>query len=70
MYKPTLKERYSYLRYNTNWHKHPWLSAIMCWFGRHDYEARFIAEDSAMLECFYCLHRKNSFAPNKGTRIH
>jgi hypothetical protein len=57
----------SYLWFRTNWHKHPWLSKLMCYCGRHDFELSEIIYDEqnggiigATLVCFYCEHYKNS----------
>lgn len=71
----SLRERWDtwYLRYTDNWHKHPVISKVMCWMGRHDYEVLHakvipgmdnIGFVDVLLECFYCeskmnnLHRK------------
>lgn len=47
--------------HRTNLHKHPWISRIMCWMGRHDYKiVRSMGETSALLECFYCEQQRHS----------
>jgi hypothetical protein len=38
----------------TNWHKHPWVSPLLCRLGRHDYEL-----ERGVLTCFYCRHKKS-----------
>lgn len=53
-----------FFRYRTNVHKHPWISSIMCWMGRHDYETVSADKEKATLECFYCLQRKHSAFPH------
>lgn len=61
-----LKERILYYRYVDNWHKHPWLSHIMCRLGRHDMEFDSVlydrrgAPEGAQLQCFYCERYKCS----------
>lgn len=56
-----IEDRYGYLRYHDNWHKHPIVSRVLCWLGRHDYEYEGkVVNGAAYLACFYCLHRKNS----------
>lgn len=55
-----IKNDMNYFRFRTNWHSHPWLSKLMCWCGRHDYEFVEANGNTGTLECFYCLHRKNS----------
>lgn len=62
-----LNDKYEYLKFKTNWHKHPWLSKLFCSFGRHDYEGigydiiDFTNSDIEIyLECFYCEHRKTT----------
>ena len=68
--QPSLAEKISYFSYRTNWHKHPLISRIMCWMGRHDYEYAETLYDSqgdphgAKLECFYCLQQKGSVLLN------
>lgn len=50
-----------YFRVHDNLHKHPLISKIMCWMGRHDYEFKYmIDEGTARLQCFYCEHKKTS----------
>jgi hypothetical protein len=49
---------WNFYRYRTNWHKHPWISPILCWIGRHDYEFVYIKGITVKLECFYCGQRK------------
>lgn len=74
MNKPTLQQRVErvrdqigFYRFATNWHKHPFLSMIMCYCGRHDYEYESTSYnshgviDGARLKCFYCLHEKGSY---------
>jgi hypothetical protein len=67
MYKPKgirewLEHNYGYLRFRTNWHKHPALSKAMCALGRHDYTVSGITRNEAgyvdgiYLKCFYCEH--------------
>lgn len=55
---------YQYLMFIDNWHKVGWISRIMCYLGRHDYEATGIESCDrgtwACLECFYCEHKKKS----------
>jgi len=60
----------SYLWFKDNWHQHPWLSKLMCYLGRHDFELSEIIYDEqnggiigATLVCFYCEHYKNRPAP-------
>ncbi len=49
------------LRTIDNWHKHPWVSKIMCRMGRHDHEFFYMSDDTtARLQCFYCGRRKDS----------
>lgn len=61
-----LEDRWGYLAYVDNWHKHPWISKIMCKLGRHDYESsgdvltQPNGEVHVQLYCFYCPHRKIS----------
>jgi hypothetical protein len=54
-------ERFGYLRFVDNWHKHPIVSRIMCKMGRHDFELRELRNGSAVLECFYCGRLRESF---------
>ncbi len=51
---------FAYFRHRTNWHKHPWISYLMCRLGRHDYEAYLWDGEDVWMECFYCLYRKRS----------
>ena len=53
-----LKDKLNFYRYHTNWHKHPVITRLLCYIGRHDYE--FISADGnhGILECFYCLQKK------------
>lgn len=51
----------SYYSFRTNWHKHPWVTRVLCWFDRHDYELDEVTgPNSATLSCFYCEKRKHS----------
>lgn len=61
MYKPTLGERFGYLRFIDNWHKFPPLSRLMCRLGRHDFETESVGEDHAVLRCFYCEAGRRSW---------
>lgn len=55
------RDSFGFYRHRTNWHKHPLVTKFLCWMGRHDYEpAKVIASDRVLLECFYCLQRKDS----------
>lgn len=53
-----------FFRYNP--HSTPVISSLFCKMGRHDYEYFETLyddqgdADGAILECFYCLHRKDS----------
>jgi len=50
-----------WLRVRENWHKHPWISRLMCWLGRHDYEfVEMVNYRTARLSCFYCERKKHS----------
>lgn len=65
-----------YFAHHTNFHKHPLLSRLMCWCGRHDYEAdgvevepdapSFTDRVSVRLVCFYCGQEKSSGFTNIG----
>ena len=61
-----LENRWGYLRFIDNWHKHPTLGRLMCRMGRHDFELQQLREKSAILECFYCGRPRESFLPNAG----
>lgn len=48
-------------RFHDNWHKHPWISPILCWLGRHDYELEETHDFwSATLYCVCCDKKKHS----------
>lgn len=53
---------FGFYSHRTNLHKHPQVSRVLCWMGRHDYEVVSTDETGATLECFYCYHRKHSRA--------
>lgn len=55
----TIRDR-EFFYHRTNIHKHIWISNIMCYFGRHDYEFIGLMNDWALLECFYCGHQRKS----------
>lgn len=56
-----LDSRYGYLYCLDNWHKHPWISKLMCELGRHDYELDSIESCRTVdLYCFYCGTTKTS----------
>ncbi len=44
-----------------NLHKKRFVRDLLCWMGRHDYEAVRIDGRYVVLECFYCLHGKKSY---------
>ena len=47
--------------FKDNWHSYPAISNIMCYLGRHDYEAVEVTYGRVvLLQCFYCLHQKSS----------
>jgi hypothetical protein len=56
----------SYLWFKDNWHKHPWISKLLCAIGRHDFEySETLYDDQddargAKLVCFYCEQVRNS----------
>lgn len=54
-----------FFRYNP--HSIPGLSDLMCKLGRHDYQVSSVNRRArlVMLECFYCLHRKQTAPMNK-----
>lgn len=55
-----------FYRFPDNWHKHPWVSGVLCKFGRHEYEyERMDGPNSAILFCLRCCKRKKS--TNLGT---
>jgi hypothetical protein len=56
-----LKSTLRFFRYNP--HSIPGIRAFLCRMGRHDYEATSLnlTETGAILRCFYCQHKKNSF---------
>lgn len=47
-----------------NLHKNKWISKLLCFIGRHDYEFINAFEGNGHLECFYCFQEKTSGAPN------
>jgi hypothetical protein len=57
-----LKEDYNFYHYRDNWHKIPIISKLMCFAGRHDFEAYEVNVDgktsNVRLNCFYCWHEK------------
>lgn len=59
-----LLDRVHFLSFRTNWHRHYFLSKIMCFCGRHDYEIIGIVLhgdlESAHFQCFDCSHKKTS----------
>lgn len=61
------KEQIKFYQVKENWHKHPFISKIMCSLGRHDYEFVDAIYDSqgdvtgAQVKCFYCLHKKSLY---------
>jgi hypothetical protein len=60
-----LENRWGYLRFVDNWHKHPVVSKLLCKVGRHDYEfmkaeERPNGEIYGHLECFYCESKRIS----------
>jgi hypothetical protein len=59
--KHTIRD-WKFYRYLGNWHKHPWISALMCKMGRHDYELNksFPEKKTVELECWYCGHTKST----------
>lgn len=67
-----------YMRYHDNWHKNPVISKILCWMGRHDYEADYIRVrmdasnrgSSVRLYCFYCNAEKESAFKDYGSTKH
>lgn len=63
-----LENRYGYLRFRTNWHKHPVVSRLLCSIGRHDYEYEGPGNhpNSAILWCFYCDAKRNSTISQNG----
>ena len=71
MYK-WFKNRYGFYCFRTNWHKHPYISKIMCWMGRHDFEAtkpgvklgKKLGLTWLTLKCFYREQKKNSAVPD------
>ena len=53
--------QYAYLRQLSNWHKHPWISKLMCAMGRHDFEVSQLGARWVLLHCFYCGRCKRSY---------
>lgn len=59
-------QRITYYRFVDNWHKHPYVSRVLCRMGAHDVEHFDTLYDTdgepegSLLECFYCGHRKQS----------
>jgi len=52
----------TYYRIRQNWHKHPLVSRLMCWLGRHDYEPESVRGREVTMRCFYCQQSKRSRA--------
>jgi len=51
--------------YRYNIHSIPLISNLLCKIGRHDFEAMSGNSSFALLECFYCEHKKRSHYPNQ-----
>lgn len=49
--------------YRTNIHKLRYVSHLLCFIGRHDFEFSRITSDGALLTCFYCGHQRLCLHP-------
>jgi hypothetical protein len=50
----------NFYKHIDNWHKHPWISKLLCKIGRHNYEFMWMDGDSGILQCFYCSQKCRS----------
>ena len=58
-YIEDVKASLRYYKYNV--HSIPGISHLLCRIGRHDYEVLDAGLAYAILECFYCGHKKTSY---------
>lgn len=60
-----LPNEITYWTFHDNWHSAEPVSRVLCWLGRHDYEAESVKKtkidnDSVILYCMRCGQRKHS----------